>query len=108
MAKQVKKEMKAKLGQVITCECCGKEIVKEHSYQIYCSECSYKVKRQKNNIALKKFRDKKKKEIEQMKQRLAELEQLAQQQVNGTADTADTTEMTDTTDTDNANDRSDS
>ena len=87
MAKQVKNEMKVKLGQVIVCECCGKEIVKEHSYQIYCSECSYKVKREKNNIALKKCRDKKKRELEAMKQRLAELEQ----QVNGT-NTDDTVE----------------
>ena len=94
MAKQVNKEMKVKIGDVIVCECCGKEIVKEHSYQIYCSECSYKVKRQKNNIALKKFRDKKKRELEAMKKRLAELEQMAQQQVlDTTADTADTTEM---------------
>ena len=91
MAKQVNKEMKAKIGDTIVCECCGKEIVKEHSYQIYCAECSYKVKRQKNNIALKKCRDKKKKELEAMKQRLAELEQLvAQQQVLDT--TADTVE----------------
>ena len=89
MAKQVNKEMKVKLGDVIVCECCGKEIVKEHSYQIYCSECSYKVKRQKNNIALKKCRDKKKKELEAMKQRLAELEQQLVQQQDVTADTTD-------------------
>ena len=89
MAKQVKKDMKVKLGDVIVCECCGKEIVKEHSYQIYCSECSYKVKRQKNNIALKKCRDKKKKELEAMKQRLAELEQQLVQQQDVTADTTD-------------------
>ena len=91
MAKQVSKEMKVKLGDVIVCECCGKEIVKEHSYQIYCAECSYKVKRQKNNIALKKCRDKKKRELEAMKQRLAELEkQVAQQQQDSSADTNDT------------------
>ena len=89
MAKQVNKEMKVKLGDVIVCECCGKEIVKEHSYQIYCPECSYKVKRQKNNIALKKCRDKKKKELEAMKQRLAELEQQLVQQQDVTADTTD-------------------
>ena len=86
--------MKVKIGEVIKCECCGKEIVKEHSYQIYCSECSYKVKRQKNNIALKKCRDKKKRELEAMKQRLAELEQMAQQM----AQQQDSSVETDTTD----------
>ena len=96
MAKQLNKEMKVKLGEVITCECCGKQIVKEHAYQIYCSECSYKVKRQKNNIALKKCRDKKKKELEQMKQRLAQLEQLAQQQQDSSVDTNDTDDRCDT------------
>ena len=97
MSKQLNKEMKVKLGQVIVCECCGKEIVKEHSYQIYCSECSYKVKRQKNNIALKKCRDKKKRELEAMKQRLAELEQMAQQmaQQQDSSVETDTTEMSD-------------
>ena len=94
MSKQLNKELKVKLGEVITCECCGKEIVKEHSYQIYCSECSYKVMREKNNIAVRKFRDKKKKELEAMKKRLAELEQqMAQmeQQVD-TVETTDTVE----------------
>ena len=96
MAKQVKNEMKVKLGDKIVCECCGKEIVKEHSYQIYCSECSYKVKRQKNNIALKKCRDKKKRELEAMKQRLAQLEQqLAQQQQDSSDDTTDTNDRCD-------------
>lgn len=99
MSKQLNKELKVKLGDTIVCECCGKEIVKEHSYQMYCSECSYKVKRQKNNIALKKCRDKKKKELEEMKQRLAQLEQqLAQQQQDTTADTTDTTDTNDRSD----------
>ena len=94
MAKQVKKMVK--LGEVITCKCCGKQIVKEHTYQDYCSECSYKVKRQKNNIALKKCRDKKKRELEAMKQRLAQLEQqLAQQQQDSSDDTTDTNDRCD-------------
>ena len=86
MAKQTKKMVR--LGEFITCQCCGKEIVKEHTYQMYCSECSYKVMREKNTAAVRKFRDKKKRELEEMKQRLAELEQLVQQQ-DVTNDTTD-------------------
>ena len=92
MAKQTKKMVR--LGEVITCKCCGKQIVKEHTYQDYCSECSHKVMREKNTLAVRRFREKKKQqelqqqqEFEQMKQRLAELEQ----QVNDT-DTTDTTD----------------
>ena len=83
MAKQTKKMVR--LGDTIVCQCCGKEIVKEHSYQMYCTECSHKVMREKNTAAVRRFRDKKKREIAEMKKRLAELEK----QVNGT-DTADT------------------
>ena len=87
MAKQTKQMVR--LGEIITCQCCGKEIVKEHTYQMYCSECSHKVMREKNTAAVRKFRDKKKRELEDMKRRLAELEQQVQQQqqVNDTADT---------------------
>ena len=96
MAKQTKKMVR--LGEVITCKCCGKQIVKEHTYQDYCSECSHKVMREKNTLAVRRFREKKKqqelqqkRELEAMKQRLAEMEQqMAQQQVNGTVDTTDT------------------
>ena len=96
MSKKLNKEMKVKLGDLIVCECCGKEIEKEHSYQMYCSECSHKVMREKNTLAVRRFRDKKKREIEAMKQRLAELEQMAQQQVlDTTADTADSTDRSD-------------
>ena len=103
MSKQLNEEMKVKLGEVITCESCGKEIIKEHTYQIYCSECSYKVMREKNNIAVRKFREKQKRELEEMKQRLAELEQIAQQQQQLEQDVLDTTADTaDTADTDNA------
>ena len=94
MAKQAKKMVK--LGEVITCKCCGKQIIKEHTYQDYCSECSYKVMREKNTLAVRRFREKKKQqlaqqqqEFEQMKQRLAQLEQLAQQQQDSSADTTD-------------------
>ena len=98
MAKQTKKMVR--LGEVITCKCCGKQIVKEHTYQDYCSECSHKVMREKNTLAVRRFREKKKQqlaqqqqEFEQMKQRLAELEkQMAQ---NTTTDTNDTTADTD-------------
>ena len=108
MSKQLNKEMKVKLGEVIVCECCRKEIVKEHPYQVYCSECSHKVMREKNTLAVRRFREKKKQqlaqqqqEFEEMKQRLAELEkQMEQQQVNDTTDT-------DTTDTNDTNDRCD-
>ena len=105
MSKQLNKEMKVKLGEIITCECCRKEIVKEHPYQVYCSECSHKVMREKNTLAVRRFREKKKQqlaqqqqEFEEMKQRLAELEQQMSQQQDSSADT---NEMTDT------NDRSD-
>ena len=90
MGKQAKKMIK--LGETITCQCCGKEIQKEHSYQMYCSQCSHKVMREKNTVAVRRYRDKKKRELEEMKQRLAELEQLVQQQ----QDTTDTTESTPT------------
>lgn len=100
MAKQTKKMVK--LGEVITCKCCGKQIIKEHTYQDYCAECSYKVMREKNTLAVRRFREKKKQqlaqqqqEFEQMKQRLAELEQLAQQQQDSSADTNDTTDRSD-------------
>ena len=100
MAKQAKKMVK--LGEVITCKCCGKQIIKEHTYQDYCSECSYKVMREKNTLAVRRFREKKKQqlaqqqqEFEQMKQRLAELEQMAQQQQDSSADTNDTTDRSD-------------
>ena len=94
MAKQAKKMVR--LGEVITCKCCGKQIIKEHTYQDYCSECSHKVMREKNTLAVRRFRDKKKREIEAMKQRLAELEQMAQQQVlDSSADTTDTTDRSD-------------
>ena len=102
MAKQAKKMVR--LGEVITCKCCGKQIIKEHTYQDYCSECSHKVMREKNTQAVRRFRDRKKQqelqqkqEIEAMKQRLAELEQqMAQQQVlDTTADTADSTDRSD-------------
>ena len=88
MSKKQTKQM-VRLGEIITCQCCGKEIVKEHTYQMYCSECSHKVMREKNTAAVRKFRDKKKRELEDMKRRLAELEQQVQQQqqVNDTADT---------------------
>ena len=95
MAKKQNKKM-VRLGEVITCKCCGKQIIKEHTYQDYCSECSHKVMREKNTLAVRRFRDKKKREIEAMKQRLAELEQMAQQQVLDT--TADTTDSTDRSD----------
>ena len=88
MSKQLNNEMKVKLGEVITCECCSKQIVKEHPYQIYCAECSHKVMREKNTLAVRRFRDKKKKEIEQLEQ------QMAQQQ-DATADTTDTTDRSD-------------
>lgn len=92
-AKQTKKQVK--IGQIITCQCCGKQIVKEHSYQMYCSECSHKVMREKNTLAVRRFRDKQKKELEAMKQRLAELEQLAQQQQDSSVDTTDNTDRSD-------------
>ena len=93
--KQAKKMIK--LGDTIVCQNCGRQIVKEHPYQDYCSECSHKVMREKNTAAVRRFRDRKKKELEEMKKRLAELEQLAQQQqVNDTA--ADGTDATDATD----------
>ena len=95
MAKKQNKKM-VRLGEVITCKCCGKQIIKEHTYQDYCSECSHKVMREKNTLAVRRFRDKKKREIEAMKQRLAELEQMAQQQVlDSSADTTDTTDRSD-------------
>ena len=102
MSKKQAKQTKTKiiLGEVITCKNCGRQIVKEHTYQDYCSECSHIVMREKNTAAVRRFRDMKKKELEAMKKRLAELEQLAQQQqVNGTADSTDST---DATNTDNA------
>ena len=96
MAKKQAKKM-VRLGEQITCKCCGKQIIKEHTYQDYCSDCSYKVMREKNTLAVRRFRDKKKQqelqqkqELEQMKKRLAELEQMSQ---NATVDTVDTTEM---------------
>ena len=95
MAKQVKKMVK--LGEVITCKCCGKQIVKEHTYQDYCSECSYKVMREKNNIAVRKFREKKKMELEAMKQRLAELEQQMEQQLEQQVNDTNTDDTVDTT-----------
>ena len=98
-AKQTKKMIK--LGEVITCKCCGRQIIKEHPYQDYCSECSHKVMREKNTAAVRRYRNKQKKALEEMKKRLAQLEQLAQQQ-----DTTDDTAVVDTTvDT---NDRSES
>ena len=96
MSKKQAKQAKTmiRLGEVITCKNCGKEIVKEHSYQDYCSECSHKVMREKNTAAVRRYRNKQKKELEEMKKRLAELEQLAQQQqVNDTA--ADATDADD-------------
>ena len=93
-AKQTKKMIK--LGEVITCKCCGKQIVKEHPYQDYCSECSHKVMREKNTAAVRRYRNKQKKELEEMKKRLAVLEEQAQQQ--DTTDTADTTNDTDRSD----------
>ena len=71
MAKQTKKMVR--LGEVITCKCCGKEIVKEHTYQDYCSECSHKVMREKNTLAVRRFREKKKQQELQQKK---ELEQI--------------------------------
>ena len=95
MGKQVKEMIK--LGEVITCKCCGRQIIKEHPYQDYCSECSHKVMREKNTAAVRRYRNKQKKELEEMKKRLAVLEQLTQQQqVNDTA--ADGTDATDATD----------
>ena len=103
MAKKQNKKM-VRLGEVITCKCCGKQIIKEHTYQDYCSECSHKVMREKNTLAVRRFRDRKKQqelqqkqELEAMKQRLAQLEQqMAQQQVlDTTADTTDTTDRSD-------------
>ena len=98
MSKKQAKQAKTmiRLGEVITCKNCGRQIIKEHTYQDYCSECSHKVMREKNTLAVRRFRDRKKKELEAMKKRLAELEQLAQQQqVNGTADTTDSTDAVD-------------
>ena len=95
MAKKQNKKM-VRLGEVITCKCCGKQIVKEHTYQDYCSECSHKVMREKNTLAVRRFRDRKKQqelqqkqELEAMKQRLAQLEQQVKQQDSS----AETNEM---------------
>ena len=94
MAKKQNKKM-VRLGEVITCKCCGKQIIKEHTYQDYCSECSHKVMREKNTQAVRRFRDRKKQqelqqkqELEAMKQRLAQLEQQVKQQ-DSSAETND-------------------
>ena len=88
-AKQTKKQIK--LGDTIVCQNCGRQIVKEHTYQDYCSECSHKVMREKNTAAVRRFRDRKKKELEEMKKRLAELEKQMEQNATTDVDTTNDT-----------------